>query len=197
MSKPFNDHVTRLIAEQSDAKFQADLAVADASAARVADAGEDLAAMSVAKEHAPLTGDVDKIAAAKAAVKAAEQELAQAEHDHAVLRGDVLDSGTKQVGKPGAVVATTGTEKPSSGTAWVDRARARAKEIFADYRSRDLHPNQINVADQIAREFRSATPPVSGPSGKPLTGTYIKRHALGGISSAQSKQLSTAIHRGK
>ena len=100
MHKPFNDRVTRLIAEQSDAKFQADLAAAEASAARFADAGEDLAAMLVAKEHAPLTGDVDKIAAAKAAVKAAEQELAQAKKDHAVLRGDEPDNDSKPVGKP-------------------------------------------------------------------------------------------------
>jgi hypothetical protein len=84
---------------------------------------------------------------------------------------------------------------PDDGEAWKVKARDRANEIIKRQRERDLHPSQINIADEIAREFRESG--IVGAGRKPLTGAYIKRHALKGISSAQNRQLSTSIRRGK
>ena len=84
---------------------------------------------------------------------------------------------------------------PDDGEAWKVKARDRANEIIKRQRERDLHPSQINIADEIAREFREGG--IVGAGGKPLTGAYIKRHAIKGISSAKGRQLSTSIRRGK
>ena len=81
------------------------------------------------------------------------------------------------------------------GEAWKAKARERADEIIKRQRAKDLHPSQEDIADEIAREFRADG--VMGAGGKPLTGAYVKRHALKGISSAQNRQLSTSIRRGK
>ena len=83
----------------------------------------------------------------------------------------------------------------ADGEAWKAKARERADEIIKRQRAKDLHPSQEDIADEIAREFRAGG--VMGAGGKPLTGAYIKRHALKGISSAQNRQLSTSIRRGK
>lgn len=78
---------------------------------------------------------------------------------------------------------------------WKVKAQIMAGELIKRDKERDLYPSQINLADEIAKEFRRVA--VLGADGKPLTGAYIKRHALKGISSAQGKQLSTAKSRGK
>jgi hypothetical protein len=78
---------------------------------------------------------------------------------------------------------------------WKARAAKRAAEIIASDKKKDLYPSQENIADTIANEFRAAG--VVGAGGKPMTGAYIKRHALKGISSEQGRQLSTATRRGK
>ena len=78
---------------------------------------------------------------------------------------------------------------------WKSKARIRAYEIIKRDRTKDLYPSQINIADEIAKEFRRDG--VMGADGKPIAGSYIKRHALTGISSAHGKQLSTSIRRGK
>lgn len=78
---------------------------------------------------------------------------------------------------------------------WKAKAQSRAAEIISRQKELDLYPNQQDIADEIAREFRLDG--VVGADGKPLSGSTIKRHALGGISSAQSRQLSTSIRRGK
>ncbi len=78
---------------------------------------------------------------------------------------------------------------------WTQNAKKRALEIIARQRQKDLFPSQKAVADEIAAEFRANG--TFGAGGKPLTGAYIKRHALKGISSEQGKQLSTKAHRGK
>lgn len=83
----------------------------------------------------------------------------------------------------------------SGGDAWKSKAQARALEIIARQRERDLYPSQGDIADEIAAEFR--TTGIVGADGKPLAGSSIKRHALKGISSARGKQLSTATPRGK
>lgn len=79
--------------------------------------------------------------------------------------------------------------------AWKSKARERAAEIIKRQREKDLYPSQEDIADEIAREFRVAG--IVGTDGKPISGAYIKRHALNGISSAQGKQLSTRTGRGK
>lgn len=67
-------------------------------------------------------------------------------------------------------------------SSWKRQARDRAEEIILEQANRDLYPSQEAVADQIAREFRKSG--IVGSGGKPLTGSYIKRHALKGISSS-------------
>jgi len=96
-----------------------------------------------------------------------------------------------QAATPAPVVAG----RPDDGEAWKAKAQKRADEIIKRQRAKDLHPSQEDIADEIAREFRADG--VMGAGGKPLTGAYIKRHALKGISSAQNRQLSTSIRRGK
>jgi hypothetical protein len=84
---------------------------------------------------------------------------------------------------------------PPSDLEWVKKAQSRANEIIKRQRKLDLYPNQIAIADEIANEFRAAC--IFGADDKPLSGAYIKRHALKGITSAQDKQKSTTISRGK
>lgn len=93
---------------------------------------------------------------------------------------------------------STATPAPvvaESAPAWKEEAQQRARETIARQKTKGLYPSQQDVADEIAREFRTAG--VVGEGGKPLTGAYIKRHALNGISSAQNRALSTSIRRGK
>ena len=81
--------------------------------------------------------------------------------------------------------------------AWKTLARNKAFAIIKRDKERDLYPPQESIADEIAREFRNAIPQTVGAGGKPLSGSYIKRHALKGINSAIAKQVSTAKRRGK
>lgn len=81
--------------------------------------------------------------------------------------------------------------------AWKQLAQNKAHEIIAADGKRDWYPSQENIADRIAVQFREAVPQVVGGGGKPLTGAYIKRHALRGISSEQGKRRSTIPRRGK
>lgn len=102
--------------------------------------------------------------------------------------------------EPQAAPATdTATPAPvddeDDAESWKDKARVLAAEIIKRQRGRNLYPSQENLGDEIAREFRFAG--IVGADGKPLSGAYIKRHALNGISSAQGKQLSTQTGRGK
>ncbi len=78
---------------------------------------------------------------------------------------------------------------------WKNQARIKAKEIIKRQATRDLYPNMIEIADEIASIFRETD--VFGDSGKPLTGATIKRHALKGINSAKNKSKSTSKGRGK
>ena len=78
---------------------------------------------------------------------------------------------------------------------WKGKARQMASEIIKRQCAKDLYPSQEDIADEIARRFRADR--VMGAGGKPLTGAYIKRHAIKGISSAKGRQLSTSIRRGK
>lgn len=78
---------------------------------------------------------------------------------------------------------------------WGQNAQDRARSIIERQRLRDLFPSQNDIANEIAREFRVSG--VVGSNGKPLTGAYIKRHALRGISSEVRalQPLKTGIHR--
>lgn len=89
------------------------------------------------------------------------------------------------------------SESASGGgdESWESKSRIRANEIIKRDGLKDLYPSQVNIADEIAKEFRGDG--VMGADGKPLSGAYIKRHALTGISSARGKQLSTSMRRGK
>lgn len=84
-------------------------------------------------------------------------------------------------------------EAPADG--WNVLAKDMARAIIQRDKAKDLFPSQENIADEIARSFRESG--VYGPSAKPLSGSYIKRHALKGISSATPRKLSTSIRRGK
>jgi hypothetical protein len=78
---------------------------------------------------------------------------------------------------------------------WKVEAQVLAKQINQRQKLKDLYPSQIDVSDEIARSLRERG--IFGADGKPLKGSYIKRHALKGISSAISKQLSTSNTRSK
>lgn len=78
---------------------------------------------------------------------------------------------------------------------WKIKACTQAKEIIRRQRNADLYPDQMAIADEIAKSFRVAG--IVGADGKPLSGAYIKRHALKGISSADGKTLSTTPRQGK
>lgn len=84
---------------------------------------------------------------------------------------------------------------PAEDDAWKSKARKRAGEIIERQLAQDLYPSQQAIADEIARDFRNDD--VKGADGKPLAGSYIKRHALKGISSARDRQLSMKKRRGK
>lgn len=97
---------------------------------------------------------------------------------------------------PGPLPAVP-SSKPDELPMWQALAKTMAHEIIKRERARDLYPSQETMANEIAVKFRSENPQIVGVGGKPLTGAYIKRHALKRISSAQSRQLSTATGRGK
>lgn len=78
---------------------------------------------------------------------------------------------------------------------WIEKARSRATEIIKRQRAIDLYPSQVNLSEEIAKQFRAEG--IMGTDGKAISGAYIKRHALKGISSAQAKQLSIQTGRSK
>jgi len=95
----------------------------------------------------------------------------------------------------GTLPAQTGGDSAEVGQNWRSKARERALAIIARQRAKDLYPSQIDIADEIARDFRAAG--ITGAGGKPLAGAYIKRHALKGISSKLGKARSMSIPKGK
>ncbi len=119
---------------------------------------------------------------------------ADSERDFNAFFASTEQPAAKETAQPQAA-APAQTGSADGGKEWKEQAREMAREIIARQKANDLYPSQEAVADEIAREFRLAG--VVGAGRKPLTGTYIKRHALKGISSATGKQLSTSIRRGK
>ncbi len=80
---------------------------------------------------------------------------------------------------------------------WLELSKVEARKIIKRQADRNLYPSQIDIADEIAGDFRKRQPPILGTNGKPLAGATIKRHALKGISSATKKARATPINRGK
>jgi hypothetical protein len=81
--------------------------------------------------------------------------------------------------------------------AWKEEARAQARTIIERQAAKDLHPNLVVIADEIAKEWRKLEK--FGPKGTPLSGAYIKRHALQGCGIAIDREaiISTSKGRGK
>ena len=78
---------------------------------------------------------------------------------------------------------------------WKETARTCAYEIIKRDGAKELYPSQLDIAAEIAKQFRQDG--VYGADGKALTGAYIKRHSLKGITSEHRKQISTLIRRSK
>ena len=116
---------------------------------------------------------------------------AEAPHDHTTEGLKWVTEEVAEASLPSAAPSSTATDEPP----WMAHARQRAIEIIRRQRIKDCFPSQLVIADEIAREFREAG--IFGTSGTPLTGVYIKRHALRGISSAQAKLQSTKPRRSK
>ena len=106
---------------------------------------------------------------------------------------EVVAANTVQAAQPHAAPVAVGAS--GGDEVWKGMARERAYEIIKRDGAKDLYPSQVNIADEIAKQFRRDG--VKGADGKPIAGGYIKRHALKGISSAQSKLVSTVMRRGK
>lgn len=110
-----------------------------------------------------------------------------------VLESVVLASPASPVQE--TTIADQQTPSVVTAACWKELAKVMANEVIKSRKANDLYPNQIDIANDIARQFRKDG--VVGSNGKPLTGSYIKRHALKGISSAVVKRASTKILRGK
>lgn len=97
--------------------------------------------------------------------------------------------------KPESQPAPTKAGPPDD--AWKEEARAQARTIIERQAAKDLHPNLADIADEIAKEWRKRTK--FGPKGTPLSGGYIKRHALQGHGIAIDRKaiISTSKGRGK
>lgn len=114
---------------------------------------------------------------------------------HLLRASDILAAGFIFPIQPQAVPVRNKSASGSSEHHWKPRAGELAKSFIERDKIKELYPNQLDLGDEVAKVFRMEG--VMGVGGKPLTGAYIKRHALSGISSAQAKQLSTVIRRGK
>jgi hypothetical protein len=112
-------------------------------------------------------------------------KLAELLEKKRVLRGDYLEPKSK-------IVANIPVQEDET---WKLKAQNQARAICLRQKSKDLYPSQEDISDEIARNFREIG--IVGAEGKPLTGSYIKRHALKGISSATTKRLSTSNARSK
>ena len=121
-----------------------------------------------------------------------------------LVKSEDIDEWLQRTGAgfafPGVAPLTGGTKRTSAtaeGSApdWVPLAKDKARDIIKRQSKQDLYPSQLVIADTIATDFLREG--VFGPSGKPLRGETIKRHALKGISSAAKKGQSTGSKRGK
>lgn len=84
---------------------------------------------------------------------------------------------------------------PRQGSDWKAQAQAIAWQIIERDRARRLYPSQMLVAEAVERECRERG--IVGPAGTPLGATYIKRHALKGITSGAAERRTPRKQRGK
>jgi len=115
------------------------------------------------------------------------RELKYQENDIASAKENAEKAHQKSLG----ITIEKSSKEPKLGNskAWRVLARARALEIIKADKAIDSFPSQVMISDLIAAEFRVSG--IYGIDGKPISGEYIKRHALKGISSAIGKRLST------
>lgn len=190
-----------MLKQMASTEYQAAMATAESAEQRRADAEKKLARRKELLENAPAAGSVKNLEDAEVAVSNAEKALTKTEQDIKALRGDYYgdvkrpESESAQDTTPSPASMMADSASTGNGDAWKSKARVRAVEIIERQRAKDLYPSQEIIADEIAKEFRAAE--LVGADGKPLSGATIKRHALSGISSAQGKQMSTSIRRGK
>ena len=109
-------------------------------------------------------------------------------------RGEGFAGASTAAGAAVLTQTAPATRQSMPAPEWHKLARKQAKQIIDRQRAKDLYPSQTDIADEIARTFR--TDGIVGEGGKPLAGAYIKRHALKGVSSEQGRQLSTGIRQG-
>jgi hypothetical protein len=126
-------------------------------------------------------------------------ELQQFAREH--LRVEIPLQKREKKAKPSALpkgqeaAADDQREARPSATDWRELARVEATLIIERDRKSDLYPNQTQVADEVARRFRSRG--IFGADGKPLAGSTIKRHALKGIEAGKLACRGMRGHRGK
>jgi len=108
---------------------------------------------------------------------------------------DLLSIELLDAPSPSAAV-TIAPERPMPvAREWQVIARDYAGRYIAEQAKRELYPNQEAVAADVAGRLKKES--VTGPTGLPLTASYIKRHALKGMQSGAEKLRSTGRHRGK
>lgn len=207
--------MTQMLAEQATPEYQRDVADVDAAFKLLDDAEVNLALMEEALGNAPKTGDVTSVQKAQADVRKAQKRVdwAQAALDR--MHGDECSSDKELDLLPlepsaeshsrtqvcghheahGTIPCVDSGADETDDREWVPKVRKMAIEIIARDKAKDLYPSQVDIADEIARKLRDHG--YVGPNGKPLAGSYIKRHGLDGISSAIHKRRSTSIKRGK
>lgn len=96
---------------------------------------------------------------------------------------------------PSPALVTAVTAEPRATHLLILEAKKMAREIITRQRKMDLYPSQVNIADEIAQNFRKRS--LHGTDGKPISSGTIKRWALKGITSQQAKQQSITMARGK
>jgi|GEM_PF-7016465 len=62
---------------------------------------------------------------------------------------------------------------------WISIAKQYAKEFIDEQAALHAYPSQQAIGDRIAKRFRNEG--ITALSGKPPSGSYIKRYALKGI----------------
>jgi len=92
-----------------------------------------------------------------------------------------------------------GVESPAKTDDYEKQLKARIATIATGYAQEQIeagrHPSKLIIAEHVAKRLKEIN--VMGKGGGPLSAEYIKRHYLEGISTAESRRLSTSIRRGK
>ena len=110
---------------------------------------------------------------------------------------ELLDITTKLKVRVSTKVLEQKSDSETQKREFFKQIEIRAKEYIQQQAKRNCFPNQLQIGDHVASALRKEM--LFGPSGKPLKGSYIKRHVLqpAKISSQQSKHKSTLTNRGK